>query len=210
VPTIGRLIERAESASLVSPQQVKYEGKNQKWPGVQVTSKADETGTRHITALVLDPATLRIARLVWAETSMQKEEKSMIRLVVDFERLNAGEPLPAETFDFDPPKNAKLVDAVPIPGQTGSYLLNKPAPDFELKTLDGERIRLSELRGKPVLLNFWASWCGPCRRELPGLVRIHRDLQDKGLVVLGANDAGKAPAKKFANETNLSFWTIRH
>jgi peroxiredoxin len=59
------------------------------------------------------------------------------------------------------------------------------APDFELTTLDGGKVRLSDLRGRPVILNFWASWCQPCRAEFPELRDASRASGNKGLVVLG-------------------------
>ncbi|HYN83979.1 MAG TPA: cytochrome c biogenesis protein CcdA [Pyrinomonadaceae bacterium] len=60
-----------------------------------------------------------------------------------------------------------------------------PAPDVEMKTLDGKALRLNELRGQVVLLNFWATWCGPCKSEIPALNALHRDLGARGLTVLG-------------------------
>jgi len=56
---------------------------------------------------------------------------------------------------------------VPAPG--------KPAPDFQLKSLDGQTISLGELRGRPVIINFWATWCGPCRIEMPVLQALSED-----------------------------------
>ncbi len=77
-------------------------------------------------------------------------------------------------------KNAKVtVDLVaPYPG----YL----APDFLFEDLEGHWVRLSDFRGKPVLLNFWATWCPPCRKEIPDLQKFHEQYGDK-IVLLGIN-----------------------
>lgn len=61
------------------------------------------------------------------------------------------------------------------------------APEFELKSVDGSAFRLSELRGRVVLLNFWATWCIPCRAEIPELNEMHRELESKGLTIIGAS-----------------------
>jgi len=61
------------------------------------------------------------------------------------------------------------------------------APDFTLRTLDGQEIILSKLRGKVVLLDFWATWCGPCKESIPHLVQIYKTYQQKGLEVIGMN-----------------------
>jgi len=60
-----------------------------------------------------------------------------------------------------------------------------PAPDFRLRAFDGRMLALSDFRGKAVVLNFWASWCTPCRQEMPILERISREFKGSGLVVLG-------------------------
>jgi len=61
------------------------------------------------------------------------------------------------------------------------------APDFTLKTLDGQEITLSKLRGKVVLLDFWATWCGPCKESIPHLVQIYKTYQQKELEIIGMN-----------------------
>ena len=60
-----------------------------------------------------------------------------------------------------------------------------PAPELVVETFDGETIRLSELKGRVVVLNFWATWCAPCRLEMPGFQRVWEDYRDDGVVILG-------------------------
>lgn len=61
------------------------------------------------------------------------------------------------------------------------------APDFALKSNTGENLRLSELKGEVVMINFWASWCGPCRQEMPELAAIQAKYEDLGFTILGVN-----------------------
>jgi cytochrome c-type biogenesis protein len=68
----------------------------------------------------------------------------------------------------------------------------EPAPDVELKTTDGKPLKLSDLRGQVVLLNFWATWCVPCRSEIPGLNEMQRDLAGRGFKVLGVSTSDSA------------------
>ena len=69
----------------------------------------------------------------------------------------------------------------------GSLVVGKPAPDFTLPTLDGTEVSLSQLRGQPVLINFWASWCAPCLAELPGIQKLYQEMNKDGLEVLAVN-----------------------
>ena len=81
------------------------------------------------------------------------------------------------------------------------WLLRRPlapaalAPDFTLRTLDGQNLRLHEQRGQVVLVNFWATWCGPCRQEMPHLNKLYDKYRASGFVLLGVNvddDAAQA------------------
>lgn len=85
------------------------------------------------------------------------------------------------------------------------------ASDFALQDLDGKTVKLSELRGKAVLIDFWATWCPPCRAAIPGIEKMHRMYREKGLVVLGiSTDSGDWSAvKSFASEYGITYTILK-
>lgn len=70
---------------------------------------------------------------------------------------------------------------------SAAVMMSAPAPDFTLHTLGGPNLRLQEQRGQVVMLNFWASWCGPCRQEMPRLNRLYEKYRTSGFQLLGVN-----------------------
>lgn len=85
-----------------------------------------------------------------------------------------------------------------------------PAPEFTLPRFDGGTLRLSALRGRFVILNFWASWCIPCKDEAPLLERAWRQYRDQGLVVVGVNIQDLEPeARNFIRETKTTYLEVR-
>lgn len=80
------------------------------------------------------------------------------------------------------------------------------APDFTLKSRSGENLRLKEFQGQVVMLNFWASWCGPCRQEMPLLDELYKRYSRAGFTILGVNvDSSPAEANRYLKKIDVSF-----
>ena len=75
---------------------------------------------------------------------------------------------------------------------------NVAAPDFAIKTVQGTSLRLADFKGKVLVLNFWATWCGPCREEIPGFVEAYKENQARGLEILGLSVDRMTPEKLLA------------
>lgn len=87
-----------------------------------------------------------------------------------------------------------------------SEKLSGKAANFTLKSRTGKNIKLSELRGEVVMLNFWASWCGPCRKEMPLLEKIHKKYKKLGFTLLGVNvEQDTRAAKRYLKDVKVSF-----
>jgi thiol-disulfide isomerase/thioredoxin len=86
-------------------------------------------------------------------------------------------------------------------------LKGKPAPEFALQTLDGKSLHLSDFRGKAVLLNFWATWCQPCKIEMPWFVELQKQYAPQGLQILGVamDDASPEDIGKFAKDLGVDY-----
>ena len=89
----------------------------------------------------------------------------------------------------------------------GLAVSGQPAPEFELPSLSGEIVRLSEYRGKVVFLNIWATWCGPCREEMPSMEKLYQELKDDDFEILAVSvdEKGARAVEPFAKKFNLTF-----
>lgn len=102
-----------------------------------------------------------------------------------------------------------------VPSAVGAPLSSSPspregflAPDFTLDTLDGKKVTLSELRGKIVIINLWATWCPPCRAEMPALENAYEQYKDSEVIILGLNVTNQDSEKDippFVKEFGLTF-----
>ena len=100
-------------------------------------------------------------------------------------------------------RNARNNRNGPVNGQ----IMGNIAPDFELQSLDGKNLKLSSLRGKAVLLNFWATYCGPCKIEMPWFVEMQKEYGPQGFQIVGVamDDASTEDIAKFAKEMGVNY-----
>jgi thiol-disulfide isomerase/thioredoxin len=110
-------------------------------------------------------------------------------------------------------KPATTASNLPTTGpNVGAY-----APDFELQSLDGRTVKLSALRGKAVVVNFWATWCQPCKLEMPWFEELHKQYQPQGLEIIGINtddyistkDAVRDEVANFAKDLGVTYTIVR-
>ena len=111
----------------------------------------------------------------------------------------------AQEYGFCSEKCAKAFDADPAAYIPPAF--PRPAPKFELRDLTGEPVSNERLEGKVVLLDFWATWCAPCRKSMPDLQRLHRKYVDRGFAVVGVSidEGGTAKVKKYVASKKITY-----
>ena len=120
---------------------------------------------------------------------LQNPQMGELLNVVDtrFVIANIEDGGPDSLYRFRQPNGVRRVERIGAPGMEPPDLAGQPAKDFTLATLDGRHVTLSKLRGQVVVLDFWATWCGPCRRWLPTVAKLSRELAGKGVKVFAVN-----------------------
>jgi TonB family protein len=148
------------------------------------------------TGLTRQAVSVGKVRLPNSPASQSVETKTVYR------SLKFDEPLPDSLFQFALPAGAKEVANI----MNARNLEGKAAPAFEVESLEGKPYRLSELKGKVILLDFWASWCAPCRQEMPSISKLDREWKGKDLLVIGV-DVGedRQTVEKFLKTAGISF-----
>jgi peroxiredoxin len=113
----------------------------------------------------------------------------------------------SDLFSFDPAKHGSKLRSQ-LQDQAQATSVGKQAPEFTLTSVGGKEVKLSDLQGKVVLLDFWATWCTPCRSEMPIIELLHRQFKDKGLVVLGVDDEDASTQNDFLEKSGFSFVSL--
>lgn len=129
--------------------------------------------------------------------------------VTTFKLVRVNEALPESLFAFPPPREAVETDKLDydrVPRfRPAMSLVGQPAPAFDLPDLQGRNVSLQSLRGKVVLLNFWATWCGPCVVEMPHMEKLQQEFAERNVVVLGVDDESAATAAEFMVRRNYTY-----
>jgi peroxiredoxin len=135
-----------------------------------------------------------------------------MRITERYTRQELNPRLQPTAFAYKPPQGYEIVSEFKMPdfGGETSALRGQPAPEFALKDLQGNEVRLADYKGKIVVLNVFAHWCGPCRKEAPELEKdLWQAYRERDVVVLGvatwAQDNPTKRAEEFAREFKLTF-----
>ena len=156
-----------------------------------------------VRTLWIDPKT----NFILKDDDVTTSKTSTAHAVTTFSPVRLLPSANDQLFSFDPQK----VQAQPrqqLQREAPTKSLGKPAPDFTLLDAEDKPLNLADLKGKVILLDFWATWCAPCRVELPNLELLYRDFNDKGLLVLGVDGEESKDQAAFMEKFGYTFRTL--
>ncbi|RSL29839.1 thiol disulfide exchange role in cytochrome c biogenesis [Salibacterium salarium] len=125
-----------------------------------------------------------------------------------YDAMSTEESAPTEENSASNPPSEEDFESMEEQAEKQGDMLEEgdPAPDFELETLDGETMSLSQMEGSPVLINFWATWCPPCRAEMPDMQTFYEENDIEVLAVnLTDTESGQSAVSSFVEEMDLTF-----
>lgn len=140
---------------------------------------------------------LKLAR----DRGMKGAEDAKMDVVETYSNIKTNASIDAATFETELPKTYTVIKSENEP----PFPIGQKAPDFEVSTLDGQTRKLSDLKGKVVLIDFWATWCGPCVEALPHTDNIYKTYGDSGLEVMAISEETKEEVEPFIKDKAFAF-----
>ncbi len=140
------------------------------------------------------------------QSGPQNTLQGMVKATIDtrIKKLELDNEVADTVFTFEPEKKWTQVEMLVLPGEERLMLTGRPAADFALKSLDGGQVQLSSLRGKVVVVDFWATWCPPCRAELPSLEKLKTEFTGR-VEFLSVTDEDTGTVKGFLKKASYTF-----
>jgi thiol-disulfide isomerase/thioredoxin len=192
ITRLSRLDDMIRSAELLGPELISINGEELRCSLVRVVYQPPGTpaNSSRETLLWIDPQRKVVRKEHTIErgrfTVTQPLSESTNVRVTTYHVMQLGAEPPETLFRFRPPASARFVEQF-SPLGTNTRLVGRTAPPLQLKTLEGKEVFSETFRGKPLLVDFWATWCKPCVKQMPVISKLHTEFKDKGLIVVGVN-----------------------
>ncbi len=217
-PMFLRMAEGAARATIVRAEVLPVEGRSPKCWVIETTPRPEPQPQPRMPLLIR--ATYWVEQGTYAIWKVDRESdlndpfmgRMTIQSKVEYRSIEFGIDLPDSLFAYTPPADYKKVeqfDMVSLLQRPAGNLEGKPAPPFTLLDTDGKEVSLEALRGKVVLLNFWATWCAPCRAEMPLLELLDGQFRGRGLAVVGISDEAVETIASYWKANGAGFPTLR-
>jgi peroxiredoxin/outer membrane lipoprotein-sorting protein len=199
---VGRYVKLwqfEKQASLQGEQAIEFQGR--KTPCYRVIFHLKDLRDQ----LWIDQASYLVLREKTVRTIAASERRSLMTDAIRIREFGTNANQPADFFTFTPPDGSHRVAALNLPGILEGFT-GASAADFTLKDMDGQQVRLSDFKGKTVVLTFWATWCAPCKEELPALQKIFEEREN--VAVLAVDDESKSTVRDFLKDKHYTFTAL--